>query len=167
MALIAGQFQLSPDEGFTGISGLFMKISLFSGILVAMVAGIYFAGRILQRNRSRRYGPTWGCGYTAGNARQQYTSTSFAANFTELADPLLRSEDRYNPITGEEIFPGERTFERHPQDLFSKWLNRFAGLNMLVLKKLARLQTGNIRHYILYAFIFILVIFMLLYLGVI
>ncbi len=38
---------------------------------------------------------------------------------------------------------------------------------MVALKKIARLQTGNIQHYILYAFIFILILFILLYLELI
>ncbi|MEI6455767.1 MAG: proton-conducting transporter membrane subunit [bacterium] len=164
--MITGQFHLVPGVGLTDISGMFMKISLLCGILVLLVVAVYLAGRFMLRKRTVTQGPTWGCGYTAGSARQQYTATSYAANFGELANPVLNSKDQFTAIGEEEVFPGERSYEHHPQDLFRKGLNRFADFNMLVLKKLARLQTGNIRHYILYAFVFILVIFILLYLKI-
>jgi hypothetical protein len=53
----------------------------------------------------------------------------------------------------------------HPVDIFRLSINKIIDFIMLILKKIARLQTGNIQHYILYAFIFILVIFLLLYLN--
>ena len=112
------------------------------------------------------YGPTWGCGYTAGTVRQQYTATSFAANFAELADPVLHEKLEYREIHEEEIFPEKRSFTLRPMDIFRTVLNKVTDYSMLALKKIARLQTGNIQHYILYAFIFMLIIFVLLYLNV-
>jgi hydrogenase-4 component B len=164
--MVTGQFHLVPGAGLTDISGMFLKISLISGILVLLVVAVYLAGRFIPGKRTVSRGPTWACGYTAGSARQQYTATSYAANFGELANPVLNSKDQFTAMGEEEIFPGVHSFERQPQDLFRKGLNRFADFSMLVLKKLARLQTGNIRHYILYAFVFILVIFILLYLKI-
>ena len=51
--------------------------------------------------------------------------------------------------------------------MFRSVLNKITGFSMLALKKIARLQTGNIQHYILYAFIFMLILFVLLYLNLI
>ena len=84
-----------------------------------------------------------------------------------LADPILHTQKEEVPISEEEIFPGERNFSTHPADVFRKLLNRLVDFLMLVLKKLARLQTGNIQHYILYAFIFMILIFVLLYLKIV
>ena len=69
-------------------------------------------------------------------------------------------------ITADDIFPAKRSFRMIPVDIFKTSLNRLSDLSMLALKKLARLQTGNIQHYILYAFLFILVVFVLLYLKI-
>ena len=64
----------------------------------------------------------------------------------------------------EEIFPGKRSFSLRPEDAFRAVSGKITGYPMLALKKIARLQTGHIQHYILYAFIFMLIIFVLLYL---
>ena len=121
----------------------------------------------LLKNRRPEYGPTWGCGYTEGTARQQYTGASFAGNLSELAQPVLQNREEFRAIAAEDIFPKKRSLHLQTNDIFGKGLGILTDLSWLVLKKLARLQTGNIRHYILYAFIFILLIFALLYLKLI
>jgi hydrogenase-4 component B len=143
------------------------KLSLFGLILISLVTGILFLRMRLLKNRKPEYGPTWGCGYTEGTSRQQYTGASFAANLSELAQPVLQNHEEYRAIAAEDIFPKKRSLHLQTTDIFSKGLGILTDLSWLVLKKLARLQTGNIRHYILYAFIFILLIFALLYLKLI
>jgi len=83
-----------------------------------------------------------------------------------LAEPILKTQKKEQLISEEEIFPAERSFATHPADVFRLGLNRLVDFLMLILKKLARLQTGNIQHYILYAFIFMILIFVLLYLKI-
>ena len=143
------------------------KLSLFGLILISLVTGILFLRMRLLKNRKPEYLPTWGCGYTSGTARQQYTGASFAANLSELAQPILQNHEEYRAIAAEDIFPKKRSLHLQTTDIFGKGLGILTDLSWLVLKKLARLQTGNIRHYILYAFIFILLIFALLYLKLI
>jgi len=166
MTFVSDQFHVALVPELVPISDLFLKISSLSGILVLLVFVIYMIRWFLFKNRKVIYGPTWGCGYTDGSARQQYTGTSYANNFAELAHPVLQSKDEYNEIAEKDIFPSPRSFSRHPNDIFRFGLNKLLDFNMFILKKLARLQTGNIQHYILYAFIFILVIFILLYLKI-
>ena len=89
-----------------------------------------------------------------------------ADNFAVLAAPILHTRKEYREIHPEELFPSKRSFRTHPFDVFHSGLNKVLDFSMLVLKKLARLQTGNIQHYILYAFIFMLIIFFLLYLKI-
>jgi len=142
------------------------RISQVSLILILLVAILIWIRSRVLKTRLVEKGPTWGCGYTAPSAHQQYTATSFAANFSELANPVLNSQDDYKPIPEEDIFAGQQSFVRVQADIFRKGINRITDFSMLVLKKIARLQTGNIQHYILYAFIFILIIFVLLYLNI-
>jgi hydrogenase-4 component B len=49
---------------------------------VALVAG-------WRRRRDARASVTWGCGYTAGTARMQYTGSSFSAQLSTLFRPAL------------------------------------------------------------------------------
>jgi hydrogenase-4 component B len=164
--ILAAQFQIIPEASWTAVKESLSLIGRMSFILTGMVALLMFIRYRALKARMVAKGPTWGCGYTAGTARQQYTGASFAEAVVELADPVLHTQKKFDPVAEEDIFPGDRSFESHPVDAFRNVLNRLIDIMMLVLKKLARLQTGNIQHYILYAFIFILVIFVLLYLKI-
>jgi hypothetical protein len=138
------------------------QISILGGIFVVLSAVILIYRHFHLRGKPVSAGPTWGCGYTAGSCRQQYTSTSYAYNYNHLASPLLQTKKIMEDIGEDEIFPAKRTFEQHSDDAFKKILidkpvDWFSDL----LKKLAVMQTGEIRHYILYAFIFMLLVFLL------
>jgi hydrogenase-4 component B len=164
--VITSAFHLPPAAGLISLAGIFQKVTFISLVLIGSVTLLLWIRSRVLRSREVQYGPTWGCGSLNMNERQQYTGTSYADNFLDLAQPILRPEKEYRAIPETDIFPKERSFKIHPADIFRNGVNAVTGVAMTVLKKLARLQTGNIRHYILYAFVFILIIFTLLYLGV-
>ena len=164
--LISVQFQISMDPAWSSITDSLSVIGRIGCVLIGMVLLLFFIRYWVLKTRNVRQGPTWGCGYTAGTARQQYTGTSFADAVAGLAEPILKTQKKEQLISEEEIFPAERSFATHPADVFRLGLNRLVDFLMLILKKLARLQTGNIQHYILYAFIFMILIFVLLYLKI-
>jgi len=166
LGMIGIQFHVSPEPVVTPLIHALSKVSLMGIILILFVAGFLILRKSVLKPGKLAYGPTWGCGYTAGTARQQYTATSYAANFAELAHPVLHEKVEYTPIHEEDIFPDKRSFSLRPVDAFRSVLDKITGYSMLALKKIARLQTGNIQHYILYAFLFMLVIFILLYLNI-
>jgi hydrogenase-4 component B len=165
--MIGAQFHLDPGTLVPPVFNILTKISQVGIILIVTVGALLFLRSRVVTPGKQAFGPTWGCGYTAGNARQQYTATSFAANFSELANPLIPKTTAYNEIHAEEIFPETRSFTMEQGDGFRGALGKLTGYSMLALKKIARLQTGNIQHYILYAFIFMMIIFVLLYLNLI
>lgn len=143
-------------------------ISILSGIFLLSVTALLIYRHFHLKSRKISAGPTWGCGYTAPSARQQYTSTSFAYNYNHLAKPLLQTKKIMKEIQQDEIFPAIRTFESHSDDIFKKLLiDKPIGWISELLKKIAVMQTGLIQHYILYAFIFMLVVFLLTYLKII
>ena len=165
--LISVEFHLPSLTMPLSLACVFSKISIMGLILIVLAGLMMFARHLLLNSRKFAYGPTWGCGSPYTSARQQYTGTSYADNFAELAQPILQSKKQYRVLHEDEIFPSKRSFHMHPVDVVNSALNKVTDLSWLILKKLARLQTGNIRHYILYAFIFILLIFALLYLKLI
>ncbi len=143
------------------------RISLIGGVLVLMIIAILLLRKRAGIQRKTEEGPVWGCGYTAPGPRQQYTASSFAANITELAHPILRPSDEFTPVQEEEIFPTPRAFKRKTRDIIDSLLTAMAVFGNKALRNAARLQTGNIQHYILYAFIFMLFLFTLLALNLI
>ncbi len=138
------------------------QISLAGGVFVITLGALLLYRRYHLGRRVVEAGPTWGCGYTAITPRQQYTANSFSGNYSLLAKPVLRT-GKVIDLPGEnEIFPRQREFFTRNHDLFKLYLidwpaNRLSGL----LKKIAVMQTGQIRHYILYAFLFMLLVLLL------
>jgi len=138
------------------------QISLIAGIMIILLASLLLYRKFHLAHRSVTTGPTWGCGYTAATPKQQYTATSFAYNYNHLAKPLLQTRKEMDEIGEGEIFPRRRSFVSHSEDFFRRILidrpaDGIAGL----LKKIAVMQTGQIRHYILYAFLFMLLVLLL------
>ncbi|MCX6304023.1 MAG: proton-conducting transporter membrane subunit [Bacteroidetes bacterium] len=164
--MIGAQFQLNPEPIVLPLVHTLSKMSLMGIIFILVVVAMMILRKAVMKPGKVVYGPTWGCGYTAGTSRQQYTATSYASNFAELANPVFAKKIEYRDIHEEDIFPAKRSFTLRPADVFRTVLTKITDYSMLALKKIARLQTGNIQHYILYAFVFMLIIFILLYLNI-
>jgi formate hydrogenlyase subunit 3/multisubunit Na+/H+ antiporter MnhD subunit len=144
------------------------QISILSGIFVITIVILLVYRHFYLKMKQIDIGPTWGCGYTAGTSKQQYTATSYTYNYNHLAKPLLQTKKIMDDIREDDIFPGKRTFESYSDDIFKKLLidkpiDWFSSL----LKKIAVMQTGQIQHYILYAFVYMLLVFLLTYFNLI
>jgi formate hydrogenlyase subunit 3/multisubunit Na+/H+ antiporter MnhD subunit len=138
------------------------QISLAGGIFIVTLAAVLIWRSFHLSRRITETGPTWGCAYTAVTSRQQYTATSFASNYSDIAKPVLRTRVQTEIIGESEIFPRKRKFEFHSEDIYKrKLVDRPAGFISDLLKKIAMMQTGQIRHYILYAFVFMLLVLLL------
>ncbi len=167
IGVVSSIFKLTTDNKIYLIADTFSKISLVSFILIATTASIAFIrSRVLKKN-TISYGETWGCGYTNGTPKQQYTGNSFSNTFKEIVNPLMIVKRDYKKINEEEIFPARHSFVTNTDDIYKRSTFVVVDFIMAILKNLARLQTGMIQHYILYTFIFILFIFVLMYLNLI
>ena len=167
--IISLSFNLPDITSLTGsaITNL-TQISILIGAFVIVVVILLVYRYFHLRSKQISYGPTWGCGYTAGTSKQQYTATSYAYNFNHLAKPVLQTKKIMKDIREDELFPEKRSFESHSDDIIKKFLidkpiDWFSDL----LKKIAVMQTGRIQHYILYAFVFMLLVFLLTYFDLI
>ncbi|MDX9929103.1 MAG: proton-conducting transporter membrane subunit [Bacteroidales bacterium] len=150
------------------IYGPFRLISviLLSFILTCIV--IWLLRRLFVRRELITTGPTWGCGYTAVDQRQQYTATSFTQEYAQLANPVIKTTSQDVSFGEDEIFPGPSEFTTHSEDFIqSKIIDKPAGFLIRLLSKAAVFQTGRLQHYILHALIFLVVIFLLTFLKLI
>lgn len=143
-------------------------VGLYSLAFIGLGVGVYLLRTLLVRRHPVNSSPTWGCGYTAPGSRLQYTATSYAESYTRLAEPLLDIQLDYQPIKKQEIFPAPRYFKTEAEDVIEHRLFlRPARILALLLRRASVLQTGQTRHYVLYAFLFMLIMFILTFLGII
>lgn len=154
-----------PDTSFiSNLSG----ISVAAGIFVLLVAIILIYRKYHLSSKVVASGPTWGCGYTAPTAQQQYTSTSYSYNFNHLAKPVLQTKKIMDEIGENEIFPSGRSFRSESEDVYKKYLiDKPVDLVSGLLKRIAVMQTGRIQDYILYAFVFMLIVLLLTWFNII
>jgi hydrogenase-4 component B len=85
------------------LSALLSPLQVATRALALLIVIACAIGWVTGRNARRHV--TWGCGYTTGNSRMQYTGSSFAADFAELFRSLLPQLRREH--LPHEIFPRE------------------------------------------------------------
>ncbi len=143
------------------------KISLSSGIFIVLIGLLWILRSWQQKKQSIKQNATWGCGYTGANpALHQYTATSYADNFVQLSSKLVNVKKEFTNYKVDEIFPQEREFETHSSDVFEdNLISKPSNMVLRLLKRIAVFQTGRIQHYLLYALVFLAVIFLLTYLN--
>lgn len=167
--IVTGTWGIGAQPLLTGaFTANLSQISLAGGIFVLTLAALLLYRKYHLSRRTIETGPTWGCGYTAATPKQQYTATSYAYNYNHIAKPVLQTRKDIDEIGEDEIFPRKRRFVQHSDDLFRRNLvDRPVDLLSGLLKRIAVMQTGQIRHYILYAFVFMLLVLLLAMLNII
>ena len=136
------------------------QITLVAAVLIAATALLLVAKRRALRRRTVASGPTWGCGFTAVNTRMQYTGESFVEGLESIVHPFTEEVVEGKAVDKQEIFPSAHDFDIRRKDrvarLFSAWwVESLRLLNARVM----RLRTGKINHYILFALLFIVLVF--------
>lgn len=166
---VAQLFNIANYSSIAGVSFANLNsISLMGGIFILLSTLILIIRHYHLKSKTITYGPTWGCAYTAGNEKQQYTATSYADNYSSIAYPILRTKKKYIAIDEQDIFPIVRTFDSHSNDLFkTQLIEKPISYFQIILKQIAVMQTGQIQHYILYAFLFMLLVFLLTFFNLI
>ncbi len=112
LALVAAPTRLflhaSPDavmlEALQGVQDVVGRVSLVSVCVATVIVLAWLARRALRR-QTHGGGPTWGCGYTAGSARLQYTGSSFAKDFSGHYEGVMVLLKRQKAPTG--YFPDD------------------------------------------------------------
>jgi formate hydrogenlyase subunit 3/multisubunit Na+/H+ antiporter MnhD subunit len=140
----------------------------YVNITLIVVLGSIVGLRAWQQSRVKvSKGPTWGCGYTAGDFRHQYTPTSYADSLRELADPVIEYHRVYKSFEEQEIFPPPKTFHTESKDLVEeKTILSWVHLIVNHLPKAGIAQSGLINHYLIYPMLFLILIGFLIVLNI-
>jgi len=130
------------------------KIGWFSAGFAGLIMLVYLIRTRILSARAQHTDATWGCGYTGGTAKMQYTASSFIRNYRKLAEPLLLIRKHKRDAAG--LYPEQISQETHPGDRIETFLiDQPLLLVRKFLGKFVFLQNGNIQTYILYGFIFV------------
>ena len=149
-------------------SPLIRHIGIAGAVFIGIVLLMWILKKIITRKKPVTVADTWGCAYAGNIPKGQYTATSYAENFTDIAQPLLNIKTNFRPLDSEDIFPKQHSFETESEDLMEKKVySRSIKFLNRVLSRMAVIQTGNTQHYILYAFVMILLLLILTVLNLI
>ena len=144
------------------------RISLTALLLIIIIALLYTLKRRAQRTRSIEQGPTWGCGFTSPNIRMQYTGESFAEGLESIATSLTQNTVEGRTVGKSEIFPSTHNYNVRHKDKIDRLLAEWwVELLRIINKRIMKLRTGKINHYILFALLFLVAIFILSLLNII
>ncbi|MEI6062382.1 MAG: proton-conducting transporter membrane subunit [Bacteroidota bacterium] len=132
-------------------------ISIASWIFIVLTVSIFGVRKYVLSRHNTHSGPTWGCGYVAPTARQQYTAGSFVRTYSKLFAPFLLIGKHEEEIHG--IFPSEGKYQTHPYDKIEKWLiDSPLKFNKSFMGRFVFLNNGKLQIYILYGVLFILAV---------
>jgi hypothetical protein len=136
-------------------------------VLIAIILLIYALKHKLQSKRKIEQGPTWGCGFTAPNARMQYTGESFSEGLESIGRPLMKDTVDGRAVEKGEIFPLPHKYRIRHNDkvdsLFGQWwVHLMHSINEYVM----RLRTGRVNNYITYALAFFVLVLILSLVGI-
>jgi hydrogenase-4 component B len=145
LAELTGAAQAPPDWA-SPLGQLQIVFALF----LVLVCTVYAVKFWMQGRTGVRLRETWGCGYQAVTPRMQYTASSFAEELVKLGRPMLAFTVHWEALRS--ILPSARAFHSHCYDQMENgWLffNRSVGRSLALFRWI---QSGNIRHYVLYLF---------------
>ncbi len=139
------------------------SVSIVTWVFILAIAVIALVKRLVVRSHKPVASPTWGCGYVAPTSKMQYTAGSYVRGYRKLIRPILMLNKKEENIEG--VFSNPIVSETHPYDKIEVvFIDRPLKFLNIILERVRFLQSGNVRHYILYGviFIFFVVLFSLL-----
>lgn len=143
------------DASTLAFSAELGKVGIASLMFLLIAGLIFFAKNVVNVSRKVSDGPTWGCGYTEGSPRIQYTATSFVKTYFQLFSFIIGNKHRKELPQG--IFPTSGSFESESYDkLESTMITKPLIAYDHFMDKFTFLQNGKTQFYVLYGIVFIL-----------
>jgi hydrogenase-4 component B len=141
----------------SGIIDSFQTISRLFFVLILIVLSILGIRKYFNRKKLIESSPTWGCGYSYPNSRQQYTAGSYVRSYSKIAKPLLDIGKKEVEIKS--VFPVAKHYETDPYDKIERvFIDKPLKLMNRITDMFVFLQNGQLQRYILYGIIFIIAV---------
>lgn len=133
-------------------------------VLISIIAVFGLSYILLHvKHDNWRLSPPWDCGFGPLSNRMQYTSTSFAQPLRRIFSPLWQTEEKIEETQNATL---QRTHLYYQLQLLDRsWATLYQPIAqgvMSVARRLAYIQTGNIRTYLAYSFFTLLILLWLI-----
>ncbi|WP_418915183.1 proton-conducting transporter membrane subunit [Alistipes indistinctus] len=143
-------------------SDSFLPLTYGIGMLVGISVILWLLRSWVVRRRAESSSPTWNCGFTAVTSRMQYTGESFSEGLGRISERMITNRLDPARIAADEIFPTEHHFDvRHKDTLDSLFARWWSYLLRRMNARLVMFRTGKVNHYVLYALLFLALVFLL------
>ncbi|MCD7969566.1 MAG: NADH-quinone oxidoreductase subunit E [Alistipes sp.] len=153
--------EYSP-ELYASFTGKLWEISAAAGIFIALTLGLLGVRYMILRRQKQQTSPVWGCGFSTGSYKMQYSGESFSEGLYGISTSLTKNSGGGEVVDKNEIFPNEHTFNVRHKDKVSTLLAQWwRESSRRVGKRAVRLNTGKVNHYIMYALVFLVLVFLL------
>jgi hydrogenase-4 component B len=155
LARILGQFvTIDISTSLSETLSIITVISTWLMVFIAFIAVVLIVRTLLLRKKIVSVFKTWDCGYQTESSRLQYTGSSFAQPFLQLAAELV--PQKIEAHKEQALFPAQASFKSHSQD-FSERLLIQPSIKFLnnILNRFSWIQSGKMQEYILYGLIFL------------
>ena len=133
------------------------------GLVIALAVwiGVWAWLRKSRRTNPVARGDAWDCGSGMLTSRTQYTATAFAMPFEQVFRHTwrLKTQHRREMNSALPTIPKDLEYQQLVED--RTWLWFYAPVGKLVLnasRRVARIQTGHLRHYLAYSFLTLIVL---------
>ena len=133
-------------------------------VLISIIAVFGLSYILLHvKHDNWRLSPPWDCGFGPLSNRMQYTSTAFAQPLRRIFSPLWQTEEKIEETQNATL---QRTHLYYQLQLLDRsWATLYQPIAqgvMSVARRLAYIQTGNIRTYLAYSFFTLLILLWLI-----
>jgi formate hydrogenlyase subunit 3/multisubunit Na+/H+ antiporter MnhD subunit len=153
---------------FIGYISIMQSISIYSILFVGIIAGFWGIRALALRGKSQVVGATWGCGYTAGTSKIQYTAKSFSKSLSKIFNFIVIEQKQYDELQAGEIFPKEKKYTSHYHDFFEfRFIHVVTNRLIYSTNYFKFIQNGRIQSYVLYGIVFIVAIFILTFFNIV
>jgi formate hydrogenlyase subunit 3/multisubunit Na+/H+ antiporter MnhD subunit len=137
------------------------------GVLIALAAwaAVYLALRSRRREHPVTRRDPWDCGFGGVTARMQYSPTAFTMPIRQIFQPVFRiHEDRVRDMDPRlPTRPAHLRYILHVEDI--SWNTVYRPVEIAVhrvSRLVGRIQTGQLRHYLAYSFLTLLILLWLI-----
>jgi hypothetical protein len=153
--------QQPPFTSFQG-NGIEILLAVSKGSLYLILAVLilWIIRKLVVSRQTSKISTTWGCGYTAPNAKIQYTGSSFSKTYSKLFGMIFQIKKKETEVQG--IFPTQAHLETSTYDKIEKWLIDYPIINVKhFLGRFLFIQNGRVQSYVSYGIVFIVFILLL------